>query len=239
MRRTLSQKIWQGGRGAFAPGRRGDPSCRHAPSFHDCHIASATAATVHPAVQATASASQIAGELSRGRCGSGGSSSAGVGSSGRNSPSIGSCTCFISRSPRVGNTRRRRFTRNHADLSRAGLQLKLSRRSAIEHILRRHRLIAHRTAQGPDVRAPGLLFGRRGQRSAATSSASRRIASLKLSPGPRRWRSFATAAWSSHIPTEPSVVSSCGRRLARTFAPRLAMRLGRARRRPICPLPGS
>ena len=44
-------------------------------------------------------------------------------------------------SPRVRNTRRRRFTqlraRNHADLSRAGLQLKtrLSRPSALEHIL--------------------------------------------------------------------------------------------------------
>jgi hypothetical protein len=50
----------------------------------------------------------------------------------------------ISRSPRLRNTCRRGFTqsraRNHADLSRAGLQLKtrLSRRSAIEHILRRH-----------------------------------------------------------------------------------------------------
>jgi hypothetical protein len=32
-----------------------------------------------------------------------------VGSSGRTSPSGGTCTCFISRSPRVGNTRRRRF----------------------------------------------------------------------------------------------------------------------------------
>ena len=119
------------------------------PSFrcldHDCHIASATAATVHAAVKATASASQIAAAL---RCGGSGSSSAGVGSSGRTSPSGGTCTCFISRSPRVGNTRRRRFTqsraRNHADLSRAGLQLKtrLSRRPAIEHILRRHLLTA-------------------------------------------------------------------------------------------------
>jgi hypothetical protein len=87
---------------------------------HDCHIASATAATVHAAVQATASASQIAAALRRGGSGL---SSAGVGSSGRTSPG-GGCTCFISRSPRVGNTRRRRFTqsraRNHADLSRAG-----------------------------------------------------------------------------------------------------------------------
>ena len=105
---------------------------------NDSHIASATAATVHAAVQATASASQIAAVL---RCGSSGSSSVGVGSSGRTSPSGGTCTCFISRSPRVGNTRRRRVTqlraRNHADLSRAGLHLRtrLSRPSALEHTL--------------------------------------------------------------------------------------------------------
>jgi len=95
------------------------------PMPHDSHIASATAATVHAAVQAMASASQIAAAL---RFGSGQSSSGGIGSSGRTSPSGGGCTCFISRSPRVGNTRRRRFSqscaRNHADLSRSGLQSK-------------------------------------------------------------------------------------------------------------------
>jgi hypothetical protein len=116
---------------------------------HDCHIASATAATVHAAVQATASASQIVLAL---RCGGSGSSSAGrkkivVGSGGSTSPSSGSCACFISRSPRVGNTRRRRFTqsraRNHADLSRGGRRLKTK--------------VSPRT----DVRAPRLCLAAR------------------------------------------------------------------------------
>jgi hypothetical protein len=60
----------------------------------------------------------------------------------------------------VVNTRRQRFTSNHADLSRAGLQLtRLGRRPAIEHILRRHRLTARplprRSRGGAFVWRPG------------------------------------------------------------------------------------
>jgi hypothetical protein len=91
--------VWRrGDRGAPVLSTRLRPSAIFICLDHDSHIASATAATVHAAVQATASASQIAAVL---RCGSSGSSSAGVGSSGRASPSGGTCTCFISRSPRV------------------------------------------------------------------------------------------------------------------------------------------
>jgi hypothetical protein len=38
------------------------------------------------------------------------------------------------------------------------LKTRLSRRPAIEHILRRHRLTAHRTPEGPDVRSAVALF---------------------------------------------------------------------------------